>query len=560
MVAAGMVTSSQAVEFIAPAEGPVAFRRDKVPLESEMMGELSLQLTDLAYALPGTTAGELRCASQMLALATTLDPGNARARNLIEDFRKNRRRPDPDQEKLVKDRIRVWGTIAWLETTEAGPEGQALANCLKDVMAVSDPKDPRSETLLASGQQGAWNGWVQMTESFELGMPGKRASGGKNPGAGPALKLAEATVSTVIWQESGEGAGKWAQSLVPLTMKAGATEEKLSGFSLTIGSAGIPALATVASQVTTLLTSMHDPLPGGLRVEINAPGLTVAENSGKTLNCQAAAAVLANAAITGKEPDATILGSVDTSGNYTLPKGFWDQLRAVDKGKGGRLILPMAAADYLTALLAFENARFFLKYEVLLAKDFKQALEFSSKATPEAYATPLGQFAEIQAKATEGSVGSYLTNSFVRRRLAEISQAAPFHYSSKMLLIQGAGNRPTLIPKAVMTSEIRRALEPVADVAKSVAQSAAYSGSMATVYENARTSLDGLQRYAEKDDRTLLSQAQALVAMVRTMDRVGRVRTGVNDTSSLYDTQQQFTKLYSTVSVLLEAAGEPLPR
>lgn len=562
MVAAGIVTSLQAAEFIAPAEGPVAFRRDKLPLEIEAMGELSLQLTDLAYGLPATDAKGLRCAAQMLALATTLDPGNARARNLIEDFRRNRRRPDPDLEKLVKDRMRVWGMIAWLESSEAGPDGQALAFCLKDVMSVSDPKDPRSESILAGGAMGTWTGWIPPESSYK---EAKRAytndDGGKNSAGGASLTQKEATVSTVMWQAV-EGEGTWAQSLVSLKMTAAAAPEGSSEFSVEIGgSNAIPALATLASEVTAVLRSVHGTLPEGVQVKINAQGLNATESSGKPLIIQAAAAVLANAAITGKEPQATILGTVDKSGNYTVPQGFWDQLRELEKkGAGGRLILPAGAADYLTAILAFENAQFFLKYEVLLAKDFKQALELSTKVTPEAYAGPLGQFAEIQAKATTQSVGPYVTNSFVRRRLTEISQAAPFHYSAKMLLVQGSGNRPTLVPRGVMLAEIRRALEPVTGVAKAVNQSGAYAGSMATVHENARTALDGLQRYAGKEERPLLAQAQDLVAFVRTMDRTARVRTGVNNTSSLGDVQQQFTKLYATVSITLEANGEPLPR
>lgn len=561
VVAAGMVTSLQAAEFIAPAEGPVAFRRDKLPLEIEAMGELSLQLTDLAYALKTTTAAELRCAAQMLALATTLDPGNTRARNLIEDYRRNRRRPDPDLEKLVKDRVRIWATIAWLETSEAGPDGQALAHCLKDVMSVSDPKDPRSEKILAGGPQGTWNGWIPPESSYEEAKRGYISDVAKNGTADQAPGQKEATIPTVMWQPPAEGETSWSQTMVPMTMKAGANVQDPSGFSIEIGgSKAVPTLATLAGQVTSILQSVHGTLPEGMEVKINAPGLTVADNSGKALPIQAAAAVLANAAITGKEPGATILGTVDSSGNYAVPPGFWDQLRALQKnGEGGRLILPAAAADYLTAILAFENAQFFLKYEVLLAKDFKQALELSAKVPPEAYAGPLGQFAEIQAKSARQSVGPYVANSFVRRRLTEIAQAAPFHYSAKMLLIQGSGNRPTLVPKAVMLAEIRRTLEPVAAVAKVVGASGAYAG-MATVHENARTALDGLQRYAGKDERPLLAQAQDLVALVRTMDRTARVRTGVSDTSSLGDVQQQFIKLYATVSIQLEANGEPLPR
>lgn len=568
MVAAGIVTSSQAVEFIVPAEGPVAFRRDRVPLDIETMAELSMQLTDLAYGLPATTAAEMRCAAQMLALATTLDPGNTRARGLIEDFRRNRRRPDPDMEKLAKDRVRVWEITTWLEAGEGGPDGQALANCLKDVMSLSDPHNPRAEAILASGQQGAWNGWIPPVTSYEgLGTGNESGpAGGKPGGAGTTLALKKATVSTSILQQAPESNSevKWSQELVPLEMSATtAKSRKELPFSIVIGgSATTPALTKAAEDVVALLKSAHGTLPDGVELTIDGEGLGSASSAGKPVTVQAAAAVLASAAITGKEPDGTILGAVDPAGNYTVTPGFWDQLRAVEKGKGGRLILPAGAVDYLTAMLAFEKASFFLRYEVLLAKDFKQVLELSARESASADATPFSQFAEIRAKATPQAVGSYLTNSFVRRRLTEIAQAAPFHYSAKMLLIQGSGNRPTLLPRAVMVSEIRRALEPVAGVAKSVNQSAAFPGNLGSVYETCRTALDGLQRYAGKDERVLLSQAQDLVATIRTMDRVSRTKTGTYDSGSLYETQMGFIKLFNTVATQLEAGGEAplLPR
>jgi hypothetical protein len=563
MVAAGIVTSSQGAEFVAPAEGPVAFRRDKVPLDVVTMGDLSAQLTELAYALPGTTAAELRGAAQMLAVATTLDPGNTRARGLIEDFRRNRRRPDPDMEKVAKDRLKVWETTAWLETGEGGPDGQALAKCLKDVISLSDPENPKAKALLAGGPQGAWDGWIPPVTSYEGGLAtgSKPDPAGGKTGVATAVALKAATVSTCVPQQITELNSKvtWTQELVPLEMSATAAKSRQeTPFTVVIGeSAGTSPLAKVAADVVALLASVHGTLPDGVELSIDGKGLKAASRAGKPATIQAAAVVLASAAITGKEPDGTILGAVDASGNYTVTPGFWEQLRAVEKGKGGRLILPAGAADYLTAMLAFEKASFFLRYEVLLAKDFKQLLELSAKEPESEYAVPFGQFAEIRAKATPQSVGSYLTNSFVRRRLTEISQAAPSHYSAKMLLIQGSGNRPTLIPRAVMVSEIRRALEPVAEVAQSVNQSATFPGDLGAIYESCRSALDGLQRYAGKEERPLLGQAQELVAVIRTMDRVSRTKSGSYDNGSLYETQMGFIKLFNTVSTTLEAGGEP---
>ncbi|RYY93171.1 MAG: UpxY family transcription antiterminator, partial [Chitinophagaceae bacterium] len=182
VLAAGLTVCSQA-GFVAPGEGPVAFRRDRLPLDTTMLAELSKQLTELAYALTPTTAAEWRGAAQMLAVATAVDPANTRARTLIDDFVKNRRRPGAEEEPLVKYRAKVREYISWLETPEAGPDGQALAACLKDVLVFSDPADPQAEASLAAGQQGAWKDWIPPQAYYEDATGGSAtAAAGKSTG------------------------------------------------------------------------------------------------------------------------------------------------------------------------------------------------------------------------------------------------------------------------------------------------------------------------------------------------------------------------------------------
>lgn len=557
VLAAGLATSSQGADFALPAEGPVAFRRDKVPLDTDTLGSLSRQLTDLAYGLTPENAAERRGAAQMLALAMALDPANTRARAMVDDFLKNRRRPGAEPEELEKDRARIWQYISWLETPAAGTDGQSLAACLKDVLALSDPKDPRAQPLLAAGQLGAWSGWIPPLASYEERVEGSGARGEAAP-ASPALALREATVSTMLWGASTSREGTLKKRLVQatLTMGENAGAPREGPFSLRIGSPdAAAAFAKPVQDVMAVLKAEHGTLPEGVHVAVEGKGLAAAASAGKTQDVSAAIAVLASSAITGREPEAIILGTVDETGAYKLTDGFWDQLRLLEGAKGGRLILPAAAAEYLPAMLAFEKPQFFLKYEVLLAKDFKQLLEFSAKTPSETLAAPVSQFAEIKAKATPQSLGPYLTNSFVRRRLAEIVQVAPFHYSARMLAIQGSGNRPTLIPRLVMVSEIRRALEPLSEIVKSVNASEVTEASLLPTYETCRTALDALERYGEKEERVLLSQAQDLAASVRALDRANRFKGGSYDTTALDNARMEFLRLYAESAAALTAAG-----
>lgn len=565
VLAGGMTLSSRGADFAVPAEGPVAFRRDKVPLDTDTLADLSQQLTKLAEGLKPTKAEERRGAAQMLALATALNPGNTRARNLIEDYRRNRRRPAADLKKLEKDRTQIWQYIAWLETREAGQDGQALAACLKDVIAISDPKDPRAEALQATGQLGAWAGWIPPLASYEEPVevgpdPDETEKGAP---AAPVVALKEATVSTMIWQAETPvtATPNWKRAQAQLVMAASVvtppTDEAVPPFSLLIGTPDTTAaFAQLTATVMAVLKTEHPTLPDGIRVTVECP----AAAAGKDQDVSAAIAVLANSALTGREPDATILGTVDDTGAYKLNEGFWDQLRVLETAKGSRLILPAAAADYLPAMLAFEKPQFFLKHEVLLAKDFKQLVELSAKAPSDAAAVPFTQFAEIKARATPQSLGTYLTNTFVRRRLADIVQTAPYHYSARMLAIQGSGNRPTSIPRLVMVAEIRRALKPVVPMTKGVGIRDDETSGIGRVYESCRTSLDGLVRYAQKDDRALLDQALDLATSVRGLDRASRARSSLYDTVSPFErAYADFLRIYSeSVAALAAAAGEPL--
>src|SRR6478672_7927023 len=133
----GMGTWVSAVEFVAPAAGPIAFRRDRVPLDADTMGTLSRQLETLATALDNSTAAGSRGAAQMLALATALDPSNTSARELIDSFQNNTPPAKADPGQIEKAQARIWQYLGWLETEEAGEQGKALAACLSDVIVIS---------------------------------------------------------------------------------------------------------------------------------------------------------------------------------------------------------------------------------------------------------------------------------------------------------------------------------------------------------------------------------------------------------------------------------------
>lgn len=553
---AGFGTPLFAGDFAAPAEGPVAFRRDQVPLDVETMAGLSQQLATLADGLDAKTAADRRGVAQMLALAVALDPANSKARGLIDEFTAGTHKPDADAGKLETFRTRIRQYIAWLEMPEAGSQGKALAACLKDVLDRSDPKGSRA----TGSESGAWSGWIPPLAAYEAkAVPTPEETIPAEAAAG-APPLASATVETPLWKMDPDSPGKWVLKNASLTMSA----VKLEGegapppFALTVGaSEGQGPFVELSAQIIKLLQKQHESLPLGIHVTLDGDGLATPAASKKNQSFGAAAAVLASAAVTGREPgEVTILGTISATGAYTLTPDFWTQLQSLGPGTGGRLVLPAAAAEYLPSLLVLERPQLFMDYEILLAANFKELLDLTAKESPEALAKVSTQFREIREKGASQPLGQYVANPFIRRRFAEIVQEVPYHASAKMLALQGAGNRPTFVMRSVLVAELRHAIEPMEWLTKHTGYSfeAKDTERFDTTYETCRAQVDGLLRYADKGDRELVSKVQGMVTAIRTLDRAAKSR------GYTYEVQETIAAAQTALLRSHKAVAEELAR
>lgn len=522
--------------FAPPAEGPVAFRRDAIPLDADAMVTLSKQLDALARGLRAETPAERRGAAQMIALSLALDPANRKARELLDEYQQERHTPDADAERLEKGRARIWQIIAWLETPEAGNQGQALAACLKDVIIISDPQHPRAAAVRDAGERGAWTGWVPDVSAYDRKLVARNEEPKPSDPAQPttgskSIALESAKVHTMLWQKVGEpDDNKWELACSPLEMTARKSTdegEDSHSFSVRIGPGGEgDQLGKISSNIRKLLAAKHGAQTRGVRISISSTQLEKSLESHKLHSISAASAVLASSAFTGREPDAIILGLVDENGVYKIPTGFWEQLQSLGKGTGRRLILPADAATILPSMLALEKPGFFMEYEVLLAADLKQLLELSEKTPEGPLASAIARFREIRERSGTQDLRQYIANTFVKQRLMAVLQEAPAHFSARMLVIQAAGSRPTLVARPVLASEIRRALEPMKWLTQREYDllGSAEISKLGQTYETCRSKVDALERYAEKTDKPLIERARELTAAIRNVERATRTR------------------------------------
>ncbi len=562
-------TAVFAGNFAPPAEGPVAFRRDRIPLDADTLASFSQQLLTLAQGLDVETAANRRSVAQALALALALDPGNTKAREWLAGFTAEQRPANVDPAQVAKSQTRIWKLLDWLETPEAGDQARALASCVTDVLLVSDPNHPRAESLRSSMEHGSWKGWIPELAAYEppaVEPIEPDPVSHESPVAPSGILLAKARVFTPLWAKPGKSG--WALAPAPLQMTAKMREADPEGepkpFSLTIGSSqNGNSLSSLAPPLIRLLKKQHANLPAGAVVHIGGSALEQSSQSGKRQSISAAAAVLASAAISGKEPDAMIIGTVDDKGAFKLPGSFWSQLQSLGSGTGGRLILPAAAAEYLPSILAMEKPRIFLDYEILLAADFKELLELSAKTPPERLAKASALFREIREKAGNQSLGPYLANPHIRRRFAEIAQSVPCHQSAKMLAIQGAGNRPSYIKRTILAAELSRAIEPMEWIVKRREDSFQSSDlkELDTTSEACKTQLDSLARYTDNHDRSLLERTRDLTGKIRLLDRAIRSRGeyyAVN--AAIASAHAALVRDHKTLAAeLAREAGDPPP-
>lgn len=567
--------SGATAQFVPPAEGPVAFRRDRLPLDVDAMAGLSHHVTTLAKSMAADSPADRRAAAQMLAVALALDPSNSVARRLVDEFAEGGHSAETSGDEMVKSRSRIWQTIGWLETPEAGADGQALAKCLSDVMVVADPKHPKSSGLKQAGERGAWRGWVPELASYqprdvETKEPDVSPDPEPDPDRAATQLLTEASLLTPMWRrlpnqpkdELGRETVVWSLTPCPLELSLTDREEKDKPFMVAIGGEkGDTAVPKLSAHITGLLAKRHPDLPNGKVLRITSEEFETCVRAKKPTSISATALALSEAAVRGKKPTGTVVALVDDKGELGLPRGFWSQLRAVETGSPGRVVVPAVGAPYLPSFLALENPGFFMKNEVLLASGIDDLVLLTSSEPTEEIASVLARFREIQDKLGSQDLRQYIGNRFVKQRLAEIAQEAPWHFSARMLLTQAAGNRPVTLPREVLAAELRRSLRTLVPLAGMRPEQfdRKMAKSSGDLEDSTREKADALERYAARDDRDLLDTVDGLLDSLRDLERATRLRNAESYQidSAVRNAATTFLRLYKeTDAVLLAAAGE----
>lgn len=585
-----VATGGAAQPFVPPTEANSPFRRDKLPIDVDSMALLSREMERLSQNASLENAAQRRAAAQALALALALDPANSTARSTLSDLAKGKV-SDHDTESLTHAKARIWQFYGWLASPDAGVDGNLLADLIGDTAAALDPENPSAVILRATGERGKWAGWIAPLFAFEedtsVSTPHPRDIPRDalitEPSAQTArISLNEASVKTVLYVYDKD---RDTNGLVHTVVRMEARAEDSSAESVTQESAE-EAVETgrdlsleipcgdgferdvqdfIANPIRRALEAVGALMPKGGRITLLAGDGDTYSFRRNTNALSGAGFVLAHAALTGSIPDATVIGVIDSQGQIAPPAYFWYYLNILREGKGGRLVIPAAAEEYLLALLTFEEPDFFLKYEVLTASTPKEFVELTAKASTDKQASISTRFQEICDKAPTNSLGPYLANRFVRQRLLEIYADMPQHLSAKMLAIQGSAERPPrTLSRKILASIIWHAVAPINSTlnVEIFALDDAGIAAMEKSHQEARATLDRLDRLTERADTELLTRAKSMTSDLRSLTRALRSRSG--DYRARYSSiSKGFTTTKKSNSDLREdlsqITGDPLP-
>lgn len=523
--------------FAAPAEGPVPFRRDRLPLDAEAMADLSRHLEGLARSLDPATARQRRAAAQLLALAAALDPQNADVPRCITTMRQGGRPPQSTADVTEHAVARVMRSLRWLDRSDTGHDARALAACLKDVLLLVDPDNVLLQLSSGDGERGDWKSWIPEPSAYEpepgpkvtTNEPEESPAPTETPSTTPAPSIPRrAGIHAVVWQrQASNGVTRWLLQPTDVRLDANRLPSASNTPSLTItSSAASAAYGASLRPITAPAFRKHGPSLAGWEFRISSKALEDSLACGKAQFPVAALAVLTASVLNGNKTDATVLGRFDEQGGFRQAPLMWDQLRALGKADRQRLILPADTEELALSWLAWEKSEFFIHYEVMLASNLDEACRFAAEQPDESSASALKAFEQFCIDAMGRNLRTFIALPKVKRVLGEIVRQLPHHLSAKALLLQANNKRPILLHRLAVSSELRRITEPMEWIVhlEDPLKIPADRPKIGEVHDECRRNLDALEPYVSKQDDALLAASRTLDAL-RALDRAIAIKS-----------------------------------
>ena len=521
--------------YIGPDPAPILFPRDQIPIDTDTMRELSAHLTNIATREPDGTPEQTRATAQLLALAIRLNPANRSALETDKSLRAGHA-VDAFRGDINQPLRQAWGIADWLLDPDAGAGGKALGSLIVDALAVVNPRNPLAKLHDPEGEPERWKQVLPSLEAYrripEQEPPPQPVAPPPPPVERPPILLGRATTKTPLFLLDGDR--RRSLRIVPLSMKVmEPPKADILTFDLDPDTVS-PDIATARANVRKVLEQRWPDLPIRRVAQISTGGEHYAPNNGQAIS--GPAALLMHSAMTGKalRPGVTLVAEIASDGSLIRPLESWNYLRALRLAPGGRLLVPPEFEPELRAMIALEDPAFFLRWEVLIVSSIDTALNLASEnSDPAGLAATSELYEELREVGRDKDVGQLCVNAKVRERLSEIASRAPFHYSAKMLLVQGdAALRPTRVEREVAGRILRSALEPVSRISQ-LALSQLSAKRLLTTGEATSAEIARFSKFISPADKDLLQEAQEVAQLTQTLGK-GKQDGGLKDGVAYY--------------------------
>jgi len=589
-----MCTAAVAATFEPPSGKLSPFRRDRLPVNKGTIYGLSGSLVTVTGGAAYETAEDRRAVAKALALALALDPVSEKALHQVSELVDGNKPDFADAERVDRAKKYIWNTMGWLASPDAGSDGNILAALMGETLAALYPADPRAGSYLDKPEHGAWKDWVAELTAFNRPpniaqqpdsddedkddadveqeiVEVERKDQPKAP-ARTGIQLEHAKIFTVL-QMYDKDKAMWRPRLVPVEMRS--TDHPKDdegndhlGFRVEISTSS-DDYWTVKERIATPLQERLSehltklPNRGEIRIRLDSDEPYPYSRNRNALS--GPAFVLAHTAMTGATPSAIVIAEVDRSGTLKLPKYFWKALMEIADKSGERIILPASAEPVLINMLALEKPEFFIKNEVLMASSLGELATLSSPESSAQHDEIYNKFKLITEKAAGNTIGTYLSNRFVRDRLKEIIDEAPYHLSAKILYIHGSVSRPRYLTREALGAEIWRKIDVISEIAKIEDIYGINSRQLAKLdefYKKMRDDMKDLERYTSTNNNDLLKEAKDTVNSVRTFAR------GFEGKGEIWEKEEKIVQARSDMrrsntkllEKLSELTGDPLPQ
>lgn len=123
------------------------FLLEKIPLQVDTIKLISRQLFTLSQRPQDKSAIQRRASTQLLILATQLDPTNKQARESNKSIRKGHIKYPSTSDQVVKAKSKLRFHQKWLSNPDAGHDANTLANLLTDATKTLSPETANNEDL-----------------------------------------------------------------------------------------------------------------------------------------------------------------------------------------------------------------------------------------------------------------------------------------------------------------------------------------------------------------------------------------------------------------------------